>query len=95
MFHCAMTAFIDVRVSSPSRIQETGKQLSKIEQVQEVHYLAGGDTLMAKVKTSGNKELESVIQEQISVIDAVKSTQTSIALSTFKESAKIQLPDQI
>jgi Lrp/AsnC family leucine-responsive transcriptional regulator len=95
MFHCAMTAFIDIRVSSPSRIQETGKQLSKIEQVQEVHYLAGGDTLMAKVKTSGNKELESVIQEQISTIDAVKATRTSIALSTFKESAKIQLPDQI
>ena len=95
MFHCAMTAFIDIQVSSPSLIQDTGKQLSKIEQVQEVHYLAGGDTLMAKVKTSGNKELESVIREQIAPIDAVKTTRTSIALSTFKESAKIQLPDQI
>ncbi len=95
MFHCAMTAFINIQVSSPSQIQETGKQLSKIEQVQEVHYLAGGDTLMAKVKTSGNKELDSVIREQISSIDAIKATRTSIALSTFKESAKIQLPDQI
>ncbi len=95
MFHCAMTAFINIQVSSPSQIQDTGKQLSKIEQVQEVHYLAGGDTLMAKVKTSGNKELESVIREQISSIDAIKATRTSIALSTFKESAKIQLPDQI
>ncbi len=95
MFHCAMTAFINIQVFSPSQIQNTGKQLSKIEQVQEVHYLAGGDTLMAKVKTSGNKELESVIREQISSIDAIKATRTSIALSTFKESAKIQLPDQI
>ncbi|MCG8634506.1 MAG: Lrp/AsnC family transcriptional regulator [Desulfobacterales bacterium] len=95
MFHCAMTAFINIRVSAPSLIQDTGKQLSEIEQVQEVHYLAGGDTLMAKVKTSGNKELESVIREQISSISAVTATRTSIALSTFKESAKIQLPDQI
>ncbi len=95
MFHCAMTAFIDIQVFSPSLIQDTGKQLSEIEQVQEVHYLAGGDTLMAKVKTSGNKELASVIRERIACIDAIKTTRTSIALSTFKESAKIKLPDQI
>jgi len=95
MFHCAMTAFIDIQVFSPALIQDTGKRLSAIEQIQEVHYLAGGDTLMAKVKTSGNKELESVIRERIAPIDAVKATRTSIALSTYKESAKIQLPDQI
>ncbi|MEH0019867.1 MAG: Lrp/AsnC family transcriptional regulator [Desulfobacter sp.] len=95
MFHCDMTAFIQVRVTAPSLVQDTGEKLSAIEQVQEVHYLAGGDTLMAKVKTSGNRELESVIQEQIASIEAVNETRTSIALSTFKESAKIQLPDQI
>ncbi len=65
-----------------------------VEQVQEVHYLAGGDCLMAKVKTSGNAELESILRKQIATLDAVASTQTFIALSTYKESAKIQLPDQ-
>ncbi|MCG8683928.1 MAG: Lrp/AsnC family transcriptional regulator [Desulfobacterales bacterium] len=95
MFDCAMTAFVSIHVTSPAMIQDAGEQLAAIEQVQEVHYLAGGDTLMAKVKTSGNKELESVIREQIAPIATVKSTKTSIALSTFKESAKIKLPDQI
>ena len=95
MFDCAMTAFVSIHVTSPAMIQDTGEQLAAIEQVQEVHYLAGGDTLMAKVKTSGNKELESVIREQIAPIATVKSTKTTIALSTFKESAKIKLPDQI
>ena len=95
MFDCAMTAFVNIRVTSPALIQETGRTLTAIEQVQEVHYLAGGDTLMIKVKTSGNKELESIIREQIAPITAIHSTKTAIALSTFKESAKIKLPDRM
>ena len=94
MFNCAMTAFVHLQVKEPSAIRDTGEKLSAIEQVQEVHYLAGGDCLMAKVKTSGNTELESILRKQIAPLDAVASTQTFIALSTYKESAKIQLPDQ-
>jgi Lrp/AsnC family leucine-responsive transcriptional regulator len=95
MFHCDCTAFIQVEVKAPSFIKSAGKALSKIEQVQEVHYLAGGDALMVKLKISGNKELSSVIQDQIAAIEGICATQTSIAISTFKESAKIRLPDQI
>lgn len=94
MFDCAMTAFVHIRVA-PSLIEQTGHELSTIEQVQEVHYLAGEDCLMAKVKTSGNRELDEVIRTQIAAIDAVEATRTSIALSSFKESAKIKLPDRI
>ena len=95
MFHCDMTAFVEVQVHPPLAVRSAGKALAEIDQVQEVHYLAGGDALVAKLKVSGNPELESIIQEQIAVIDGVSGTRTSIALSTFKESAKIRLPDQI
>lgn len=95
MFNCDMTAFINVQVKAPSRVRETGGQLAAIEQVQEVHYIAGEDTLMVKVKIADNRELAAIIQEKIAVLDSVVSTRTSIALSTFKESAKIPLPDQI
>ena len=94
MFNCAMTAFVHLQVKDPSAIRDTGEKLSAIEQIQEVHYLAGGDCLMAKVKTSDNTELESILREQIAPIDTIASTQTFIALSTFKESAKIKLPAQ-
>ena len=50
---------------------------------------------MAKLKISGNTELDTIIREDIAAIDGILSTRTSIALSTFKESAKIRLPDQI
>ncbi|WP_320044031.1 Lrp/AsnC family transcriptional regulator [uncultured Desulfobacter sp.] len=95
MFGGAMTAFVSIQVTHPSKIRETGEQLATIEQVQEVHYLAGGDLLMIKVKVSGNNELEELIQTRISHIKSVKTTKTFIVLSTFKESAKIKLPDDV
>ncbi len=95
MFDCPMTAFVHIHIKTPALIQTAGEQLSAIDQVQEVHYLAGEDALMAKVKTSGNKELDKIIRKDIAAIEAVGATRTSIALSTFKESAKIKLPNQI
>lgn len=93
MFNCAMTAFIHMNVKDPSQIIETGNAVAGIEQVQEVHYLAGEDCLMAKVKVSGNKELESILRTRIARISSLGDTKTFIALSTYKESAKIKLPD--
>ncbi len=94
MFNCAMTAFIHLGVKDPSQIIETGNALSAIEQVQEVHYLAGADCLIAKLKVSGNKELESVLRTRIAGIPSIKDTKTFIALSTYKESAKIKIEDK-
>jgi len=93
MFNCAMTAFIHMKVTDPSLVIETGNAVAAIEQVQEVHYLAGKDCLMAKIKVSGNKELESILRTKIAEISSIRDTQTFIALSTYKESAKIKLPD--
>jgi len=94
MFNCAMTAFIHMWTKDPSKIFETGKAVSSIAQVQEVHYLAGEDCLLAKLKVSDNKELETILRTRISEIDTIKDFKTFIALSTFKESAKIKMPDQ-
>jgi len=88
-----MIAFIHMGVKDPSQIIETGNAVADIEQVQEVHYLAGEDCLMAKIKVSGNKELESILRTQIAGISSIRDTKTFIALSTYKETAKIKLPD--
>ncbi len=68
---------------------EIGQTLSAIDQVQEVHYLAGQDCLMVKLRAKDNKELETLLMTRINSIHNVSSTRTHIALSTFKESAKI------
>jgi Lrp/AsnC family leucine-responsive transcriptional regulator len=89
MFQCAMVAFVEVTVSDPACFPEIGQTLSAIDQVQEVHYLAGRDCLMVKLRAKDNKELESLLMKRINNIHNVSSTRTHIALSTFKESAKI------
>lgn len=93
MFNCSMIAFIQIKIQKPGLLLETGQSLSTIEQIQEVHYLAGKDSLMVKLRIKDNTELETILREKIASLDSVQDTQTSIALSTYKESAKIMLPD--
>ena len=93
MFHSTLIAFIHIRVDDPSRIRETGETLARVDQIQEVHYLAGDDCLMVKLRASGNQELEQIIRKNITCLEGVKRTKTYIALSSFKESAKIMLPE--
>lgn len=93
MFNCAMIAFIQIRVTPPSAIKKTAKTLATIDHVQEVHHLAGDDCLMIKLRVGSNAELESILTRQISTIPEVGRTRTHIAISTYKESAEILLPD--
>jgi Lrp/AsnC family leucine-responsive transcriptional regulator len=93
MFNCSMIAFIQIKIAEQDRLLETSELLSKIEQIQEVHYLAGDDCLMVKLRVSNNLELETILRTKIASLDNVSNTKTFIALSTFKESAKIKLPE--
>ena len=95
MFDCAMIAYIRIRTVLPGQARETGALLSRIEQVQEVHYLAGEDCIMVKMRVRNNTELETVLTEKITGLDSVRETRTSIVLSTYKESAKIMLPSTV
>ncbi len=95
MFHCSMIAFIRIKIAPSSRIAETGRRLSDIEQIQEVHYLSGEDCLMIKLRAANNAELETILRTQIASLDTVKDIKTMIALSTYKESSKILLPDTL
>jgi len=93
MFNGSMIAFIQIKLTMPAQLIKTGERLSKIEQIQEVHFLAGEDCLMVKLRVADNSELETILRTQIANLDIVKETKTFIALSTFKESAKIMLPE--
>ncbi|MCP4024684.1 MAG: Lrp/AsnC family transcriptional regulator [Desulfobacteraceae bacterium] len=94
MFNCAMIAFIHITVADPAKISETGKKIAAIDQIQEVHYMAGDDCLLAKIRVADNKELESILRTQITCLAPVIGTKTLISLSTYKETAKILLPQK-
>ena len=95
MFNGSMIAFIQIKLTLPTQLIKTGERLSNIEQIQEVHFLAGEDCLMVKLRVADNCELETILRTQIANLDIVKETKTFIALSTFKESAKIMLPETL
>ncbi len=95
MFNCSMIAFVQIKTAAPNQLDEVAKQLSHMEQVQEVHLMAGEDCLMAKLRVGSNAELAALLQTKIAAIKSITQTKTHIAISTFKESAKIMLPDTL
>ncbi len=91
-FNCSMIAFIRIKVARPADIDAAGRALSLIDQVQEIHHIAGDDGLLVKIRADGHKDLENIITTRISAVDKITQIRSHIVLSTFKESAKIPLP---
>ncbi len=92
-FNRSMIAFVEIRVREASSIRETGRNLAKLAAVQEVHFLAGNDSLLVKLRVADTNELETLLMTEISAIQSILSTKTKIALATFKETARIPLTD--
>ena len=78
---------------SDSDQSDLGKDLAAIPDVQEVHYVAGEDGFVVKVRVSDTAHLEQVRREKIMALPQVRSTRTVIALHTYKETARIPLDD--
>ena len=90
-FNCSQIAFIQVLISAQSDITSIGASLSQIEEVQEVHFIAGEDCYLVKTRTAGTPELETLLRTKILSIDGVRSTKTFPVLSTAKETAQIPI----
>jgi Lrp/AsnC family leucine-responsive transcriptional regulator len=87
-----LTAFIFVRGDDGVSDQKTGALLAKIPEVQEVHHVAGEDCYLVKVRVADTDALGALLRERIGAIKAVKSTRTTIALGTLKETYRLPLP---
>jgi len=86
-----LLAFIQVRTEGLAGTMQTGAQLAAIPGVQEVHDIAGADCFLVKVRAADTEALGRLIREQIGAIESVRSTRTTIVLTTLKESARLPL----
>ncbi len=86
-----LVAFITIVTSSQEAVMLTGKRLTAIPEIQEVHHITGEDGFLVKVRVSDVAELGKLIQNKILKITGVKKTHTAIAMSTFKETARIPI----
>jgi len=76
-----VTAFLFVRTDD--RVGTLN--LAQIPEVLEVHHIAGEDCYLVKLRCTDNEDLGRLIREKIGVIEAVKSTRTSVVMETIKE----------
>ena len=92
-FAKSLVAFVNVKLKKPADEIKVGKLIARIPEVQEVHYVAGDDAFLVKVRVADTRALGLLTRDKIAAIAAVQSTQTAIVLSTYKETAKIPIDE--
>jgi len=88
-----LLAFIAVRtVEAPEEEDSVAATLGDVPEVLEVHHVAGDDCLLVKVRARDAEHLGELLKTRIGRIPGVRSTRTTIVLSTLKESHTLPLP---
>jgi Lrp/AsnC family transcriptional regulator, leucine-responsive regulatory protein len=82
-----LLAFVFVRTRESVGKLETGARLAELPEVQEVHQIAGEDCYLVKVRAADTEALGRLMREKFGAIPSVRSTRTTIVLTTMKESA--------
>lgn len=83
-------AFITVEyVNIDDQDGAIGKNLAKIDEIQEVHYIAGNAAYFVKIRVADIEELNTVLRNKILTIPGVRTTTTTPVMATYKETAKI------
>jgi Lrp/AsnC family leucine-responsive transcriptional regulator len=79
-----LTAFTFVRTEEPVGSTEAGHELARFPEVLEVHYTAGQDCYLVKVRVADTDALSRLLK-RFGQVATVKDTRTTIVLSTVKE----------
>jgi len=86
-----MTAFVFVDTNEKAGNNITAAELSKIEEVLEVHNVAGDDCYLIKVRVKDPGALGALLRDKIGSISTVSSTRSTIVLETYKESPVLKM----
>ena len=92
-FAKSLVAFVTVKLKKLGEEIKVGETLSRIPEGQEVHYVAGDDAFLVKIRAADPEALSCLTRDKIASIAAVQSTQTAIAMSTYKETARIPVEE--
>ena len=90
-FGYSLVSFIQIHLTPESDPRQAADLLSARSEIQEVHFIAGEDCFLIKTRTSGTKQLDTLLQDLASSIVGIRQTRTFVVLSTHKESAQIPL----
>ncbi|MFH0729117.1 MAG: Lrp/AsnC family transcriptional regulator [Pseudomonadota bacterium] len=90
-FGRSLVAFVFVTVSAHSADESFGDSVAQLSEVQEVHYIAGEDGYMLKVRVAGTQDLGRLVRDVIGGMAGVTGTRTRIVMATLKETSRIPL----
>ncbi len=78
-----VTAIVLINIEK-GKVKEVARELSKMDEVVEVHSVAGIYDLVVKVKVREYGALSDVITEKIQSINGIEKTMTLLCFKTFK-----------
>jgi Lrp/AsnC family leucine-responsive transcriptional regulator len=88
---CDLLAFIAVTMSDQSQRERLLERIMTLDTFQECHHVAGDYDYLLKVRCAGTHALEEIVSVSLKGIPGVK-TQTTVVLSTSKETSNVPLP---
>jgi Lrp/AsnC family transcriptional regulator, leucine-responsive regulatory protein len=77
-------AYVTVEANAWMGDAPTAQALAAIPDVVEAHIIAGGGSLLVKIRTASTERLQAVLRE-IFAVSGVTGTQTTVVLETFFE----------
>ncbi len=86
-----LLAYIFVRSSDMGGELRTGERLAQIEEVQEVHHIAGEDCFLVKARVRDARTLGRLLRERFAASGSVVSTRTTIVLETLQETTSLPI----
>jgi len=86
-----VAAFVLVRADERGT-GEVGARLAAMPEVLEVHHIAGEDCYLVKVRAADTEALGQLLRE-LGGLPAVRSTRTTVVLSTIKETMQLPLAE--
>lgn len=87
-----LLAFVFVRADERVGDVQAGHQLAAIPEVLEVHHVAGEDCYLVKVRAEGPEALGRILRDSFGAIGQVRTTRTTVVLSSVKESMEMPVP---
>jgi Lrp/AsnC family leucine-responsive transcriptional regulator len=86
-----LLAYIFVRTTDMGGELRTGEALAAIEEVQEVHHIAGEDCFLVKARVRDARTLGRLLREHFAAGGGVTSTRTTIVLETLHETTRLPI----
>lgn len=90
-FNCRQVSFIHVYPEINTDSGRIADALSELEEIQEIHFVAGEDCFLLKARTSDTSHLDELLRSRIMKIEGIRRTSTIPVLSTRKETARIPI----